>query len=131
MKKFLKEFKEFALKGNVMDMAIGIIIGGAFTGIVKSLIDNFITPVITVITGGAVYTSKDVAGFASAFVGEVINFIILALILFLLVRGVNKMMTIGKKQEDAAPTTKQCPFCKSEIAIDATRCPCCTSQLSE
>lgn len=131
MKKFLKEFKEFALKGNVMDMAIGIIIGGAFTGIVKSLIDNFITPVITVITGGAVYTGKDVAGFASAFVGEVINFIILALILFLLVRGVNKMMTIGKKQEDAAPTTKQCPFCKSEIAIDATRCPCCTSQLSE
>lgn len=131
MKKFLQEFKAFALKGNVMDMAIGIIIGGAFTGIVKSLIDNFITPLISFITGAATYTKADVAGFASAFVGEVINFIILAFILFLLVRSITKMMEISKKKEEAAPTTKKCPYCKSDIAIDATRCPHCTSQLSE
>lgn len=131
MKKFLREFKEFALKGNVMDMAVGIIIGGAFTGIVKSLIENFINPVIMFVTGGAVYSKSDVAGFAFAFLGEVINFILLAFILFLLVKGVSKMMAVGKKQEAEVPTKKECPFCKSEVAIEATRCPFCTSHLTE
>ena len=132
MKKFLQEFKEFALRGNVMDMAVGIIIGGAFSGIVTSLTDNFINPILNLVTGGAVYTKEDVLGFASAFLASVVNFIIMAFILFCLVKGINKMMSLGKKKEEpAAPTTKTCPFCKSEIAIDATRCAHCTSELTE
>lgn len=132
MKKFFKEFKEFALRGNVMDMAVGIIIGGAFSGIVTSLTDNFINPIIQVLTGAATYTKADVMGFASAFLSAVFNFIIMAFILFCLIKGLNKMMSIGKKkEEEAAPTTKTCPYCKSEIPIEATRCGHCTSQLSE
>lgn len=132
MKKFLKEFKEFALRGNVMDMAIGIIIGGAFTGIVTSLTENFINPILTMLMGQATYTSADVKVFAAAFLGAVINFIITAFILFCLIRGMNKMLSIGKKKEEtAAPTTKVCPFCKSEIPLEATRCAHCTSQLTE
>lgn len=131
MKKFLQEFKEFALRGNVMDMAVGIIIGTAFSGIVTSLTDNFINPILNVLTGGARYTSADVAGFASAFLSSVVNFIIMAFILFCLVKAINKLMTIGKSNEPAAPTTKVCPHCQSEISIKATRCPHCTSQLEE
>ncbi len=130
MKKFMQEFKEFALRGNVMDMAVGIIIGGAFSGIVTSLTDNFINPIISVLTGGATYTKADVMGFASAFLSAVVNFVIMAFILFCLIKGINKMMSIGKKkEEEAAPTTKVCPYCKSEIPIDATRCGHCTSEL--
>ena len=132
MKKFLKEFKEFALRGNVMDMAIGIIIGGAFTGIVTSLTENFINPILTMLMGQATYTSADVKVFVAAFLGAVINFIITAFILFCLIKGMNKMLSIGKKKEEtAAPTTKVCPFCKSEIPLEATRCAHCTSQLTE
>ena len=131
MKKFFKEFKEFALKGNVMDMAVGVIIGGAFSGIVTSLTDNFINPILNVLTGGATYAWSDVAGFASAFGSAVINFIIMAFILFCLMRAINAAASIGKKKEEAAPTTKKCPFCYSEIDIKATRCPHCTSQLEE
>ena len=132
MKKFLQEFKEFALRGNVMDMAVGIIIGGAFSGIVTSLTDNFINPIIQVLTGAATYTKADVAGFAAAFLSAVFNFIIMAFILFCLIKGLNKMMSIGKKKEEpAAPTTKTCPYCKSEVPIEATRCGHCTSQLAE
>lgn len=132
MKKFLKEFKEFALRGNVMDMAVGIIIGGAFSGIVTSLTDNFINPILNVLTGSATYTKADVMGFASAFLAAVINFIIMAFILFCLIKGINKVMSIGKKKEEpAAPTTKVCPYCKSEIPIDATRCAHCTSELND
>lgn len=132
MKKFLKEFKEFALRGNVMDMAVGIIIGGAFTGIVTSLTDNFINPVLTVLMGQATYTGADIKAFAAAFLAAVINFIITAFILFCLLKGMNKLLAIGrKKEEPAAPSTKVCPYCKSEISIDATRCAHCTSQLTE
>ena len=132
MKKFFKEFKEFALRGNVMDMAIGIIIGGAFTGIVTSLTENFINPVLTVLMGQATYTSADVKSFVAAFLAAVVNFIITAFILFCLIKGMNKMLTIGKKKEEpAAPATKVCPYCKSEIPLDATRCAHCTSQLTE
>lgn len=130
MKKFIEEFKAFALRGNVMDMAVGVIIGGAFSGIVTSLTDNFIQPILNVLTGQATYSLKDVAGFGSAFLSAVINFLIMAFILFCLVKGINKLMNIGHKEEEpAAPTTKKCPFCKSEIAIEATRCPHCTSEL--
>ena len=116
MKKFMEEFKAFALRGNVMDMAVGVIIGGAFSGIVTSLTDNFINPILNLLTGGATYTMTDVAGFASSFVSAVVNFLIMALILFV-------------KEEE--PTTKTCPFCQSEISIKATRCPHCTSVLEE
>lgn len=130
MKKFFKEFKEFALRGNVMDMAVGVIIGGAFSGIVTSLTDNFINPILNLCTGQAVYTKADVLGFAASFVASVINFIILAFILFCLIRGINKLTSIGKKKEaPAAPTTKVCPYCKNEIPIAATRCGHCTSEL--
>ena len=130
MKKFLAEFKAFALRGNVLDMAIGIIIGGAFTGIVTSLTENFITPLLNVLTGAATYGMSDVAGFASAFVATVLNFILTAFILFCLIKGINKLMTVGKKPEEpAAPTTKTCPFCKSEIPLEATKCAHCTSDV--
>ena len=132
MKKFISEFKTFALRGNVLDMAVGVIIGGAFTGIVTSLKDNFIQPILNVCTGAAKYGWNDISAFASAFISCVIEFIITAFILFLLIRLINGLLTIGKKKEaPAAPTTKVCKFCKSEISIDAIRCPHCTSEITE
>ena len=129
MKKFLQEFRNFALRGNVMDMAVGVIIGGAFSGIVTSLTDNFINPIISLITQGARYTMTDVGGFASNFLSAVVNFIIMAFILFCLMRVVNKAVNLGKKEEPKAPTTKECPYCMSQIPIKATRCPHCTSEV--
>ena len=137
MKKFIEEFKAFALRGNMMDMAIGVLIGGAFTGIVTSLTENFITPVINtvlrVVGGEALYTATEWYGFASNFVSAIFNFFITALVLFLLLKAMNKLMELGKKkdEEPAAPTTKKCPYCLSEIPVEATRCPHCTSQLEE
>ena len=111
-------------------MAIGVLIGGAFSGIVTSLTDNFIQPIIDEIMGRATYTLEDVALFGSNFIASVINFIITALILFCLLKAMNKMLSVGRKEaEPEAPTTKTCPYCKSEISIDATRCPHCTSEL--
>lgn len=133
MKKFLEDFKAFALKGNVMDMAVGVIIGGAFTGIVTSLTENFINPLLTFLTGGTgyrLYSWSEIAGYGSAFLSSVVNFIIMAFILFCMVRFINKAMTIGKKPvEEAAPTTKVCPYCKGEIPIDAVKCMHCTSDV--
>ena len=132
MKKLFNEFKAFALRGNVMDMAIGVLIGGAFSGIVTSLTDNFINPIISAVTGAAQYTGADIAQFASNFGSSVLNFFITALILFFLLKGMNKLLSIGKKPAaPAAPTTKKCPYCQSEISIAATRCPHCTSVLEE
>lgn len=137
MKKFFKEFKEFALKGNVLDLAIGVIIGGAFSGIVTSLTDNFINPILQYVLGflptGEGADLPQILVNVANFITAVINFIIIALVLFLIVKSVNKMMVIGKKkdEEPAAPTTKQCPYCMSEIAINATRCPHCTSVIEE
>lgn len=137
MKKFIEEFKAFALRGNMMDMAIGVLIGGAFTSIVTSLTENFITPVITtvlsLIGGAPLYTAAEWYGFASNFVSAIFNFFITALVLFLLLKAMNKLMELGKKkdEEPAAPTTKKCPYCLSEIPVEATRCPHCTSQLEE
>ncbi len=130
MKKFLKEFRDFALRGNVMDMAVGVIIGGAFSGIVTSLTDNFINPILNLVTGHTVYTLSDAAGFASSFISAVVNFLIMAFILFCLMRAVNKAMSLGKKKEASAePTTKTCPYCLSEIPIKATKCAHCTSDV--
>lgn len=130
MKKFLQEFRDFALRGNVMDMAVGVIIGAAFSDIVTSLTDNFINPILSMITQGARYTMTDIGGFASNFLSSVVNFIIMAFILFCLMRVVNKAVNIGKKKEEPkAPTTKECPYCLSQIPIGATRCPHCTSEV--
>lgn len=145
MKKFLEEFKAFALKGNVMSMAVGVIIGGAFQSIVTALTSSFINPLIALITGGTqvdengnpIYVGgkfvlNGVAFDYGAFLSAVINFFIMAIILFLLIKAMNKLMEIGKKPEaPAAPTTKKCPYCQSEIDIKATRCPHCTSVLEE
>ena len=132
MKKFIEEFKAFALRGNVMDMAVGVIIGGAFSGIVTSLTDNFINPILNVLTGGATYSLSDVAGFASSFISAVVNFIIMAFILFCLMKGINKLAGLAKKPEEVAePEVKLCPYCQSEISIKAIRCPHCTSVLEE
>lgn len=141
----LKEFKKFALRGNMLDLAVGVIIGGAFNSIVKSLVDDIIMPLISLFTGkidfsnlfialdGSEYATLAAAQEAGAatlnygnFISGVINFIIMAFVVFLIVKGVNNM---NKKDEaPAAPTTKVCPHCKSEIHIDATRCPHCTSE---
>ncbi len=133
MKKFFEDFKAFALKGNVMDMAVGVIIGGAFTGIVTSLTENFINPFLFWITGGTgyrFYSWSEITGYGSAFLSSVINFIILAFVLFCMIRAINKAMTIGKKEEgEAEPTTKQCPYCKADIPIDAVKCMHCTSDV--
>lgn len=132
MKKFFKEFKEFALKGNVLDLAVGVIIGAAFKDIVTSLTDNFINPILQLITTGDPIEKAEIGVYASNFITAVINFIIMAFILFCIVKFINKLMTMGKKEEaPAAPTTKKCPFCMSDIAIEATRCPHCTSVIEE
>ncbi|WP_297237019.1 large conductance mechanosensitive channel protein MscL [uncultured Faecalicoccus sp.] len=135
MKKFIEEFKSFALRGNVMDMAVGVLIGGAFTSIVTALTTNFIQPILDVVTGAKTYTLQDVAGFGTAFISAVVNFLITALVLFILLKSINKLMSLSvikkKEEEEAAPTTKICPFCKSEISIEATRCPHCTSELDK
>ena len=131
MKKFIEEFKAFALRGNVMDMAVGVLIGGAFSGIVTSLTDNFINPILNVLTGGKVYSMEDIAGFASNFLSAVVNFLIMALILFCLLKAINDLMNFNKKEEPKEKTTKVCPFCQSEISIKATRCPHCTSVLEK
>jgi len=140
-KGFIGEFKEFVMRGNVMDMAVGVIIGAAFGNIVTALTDSFINPLIAVCTGGSgedgvqiggQFVVSGVAFNYGAFISAIINFLIIAFILFCMIKAVNKAMSIGKKPEPmAAPTTKKCPFCKSEIALDATRCPQCTSQLEE
>ena len=141
MKKFAGEFKEFISRGNVIDMAVGMIIGAAFTAIIKSLVDDIFNPLLGLILGKINLTSLKVQlGNTEAyltygnFINSIITFLLTALALFFVVKIVNGMRSIGKKKVEeapAAPTTKVCPFCKSEIAIDATRCPHCTSELSE
>ena len=130
MKKFISEFKTFALKGNMVDMAIGIVIGTAFSGIVTSLTDNFINPILNVVTGGAKYNWQDVAGFISSFLSTLVNFLIMAFALFCIVKAINKVKSFGPKKEEEV-IIKKCPYCQSEIDVKAVRCPHCTSQLDE
>ena len=142
MKKFMAEFKEFISRGNVMDLAVGVIIGGAFGAIVKSLCDDVIVPCIQLIIGKIIGVNSieemtavlNVGPIAFGnFIAAVINFLIMALIIFLMVKAINKFMSLKKKEEKAEEeaTTKTCPFCCSEIDIKATRCPHCTSELKE
>lgn len=137
MKKFLKEFKEFISKGNVLDLAVGVIIGGAFSSIVTSLTDNIIKPIINCIGGadiqGKIHLLGDNYIDYGAFISAIINFIIMAFIIFCIVKAVNKMVSLSKKKEEQVEilTTKVCPFCRSEIDINAVRCPHCTSDIIE
>ncbi len=136
MKSFISEFKEFALRGNVMDMAVGIIIGAAFTAIVTALVDNIISPIIGLFVkvdfNNLVATVYNVDIQYGAFIMAVVNFIIVALVLFCIIKAMNKAASLTKKEEDEEePTTKECPFCLQEIPIKATRCPHCTSELKE
>lgn len=137
MKSFMKEFKEFISRGNVMDMAVGIIIGGAFTAIVTSLVNDILMPLIAGIFGGLDFSSWVLKIGESSinigtFVAALVNFLIVAFVIFSIIKAMNKAASIVKKPEEeapAAPTTKICPYCKSEINIEATRCPACTSLL--
>ena len=154
-----KEFKEFALKGNIMDLAVGVIIGGAFQSIVKSLVDDIIMPIIAIFTGKVDYSELSITiGESSikygSFITAVINFLIIAISIFLFIRYLNKLnkkLEQMKEEEikklekkgkfkrrktdivpepvDKEPTTKVCPYCFTEIHINATRCPHCTSEL--
>ena len=142
MGKFMTEFKEFIMRGNVLDLAVGVIIGGAFGAIVKSLCDDVIVPCIQLIIGKIIGVNSieemtavlNVGPIAFGnFIAAIINFLIMALIIFLMVKAINKFMSLKKKEEKAEEeaTTKTCPFCCSEIDIKATRCPHCTSELKE
>ena len=140
MKKLFKEFKEFINKGSVLDLAVGVIIGGAFSGIVNALIDNIINPLIACIGGTDIgFAFEIIKGNEAtkvnlgAFISAIINFLIISLVIFLIVKSANKAKALTAKKEEVeeAPTTKVCPFCKSEIAIDATKCPHCTADIPE
>ena len=154
MKGIIQEFRTFIMRGNVIDLAVGVIIGGAFQAIVNSLVNDIVSPVLSLVTKGInfadkfiVLTAEDVtfatveaakeAGYATlnygSFITAVINFLIMAVVIFLLVKTINKISEIGKKKVEVVEeaTTKVCPFCKSEISIEAVRCPNCTSELPQ
>lgn len=140
-KGFFAEFKKFVMRGNVMDMAVGVIVGGAFTAIVTSLNQDILTPLLGVF-GGTDFSHLSVALGSGEeapilmygnFITAIINFLITALVIFVLVKLINTLNERFSKKEEApsAPTTKKCPYCMSEIDLKATRCPHCTSELSE
>ena len=149
MKKFMEEFKTFIMRGNVIDLAVGVIIGGAFQAIINSLVNDVIMPLISLVTGGinfsdwfiqlnggqkfATLAEAQEAGVATLaygnFIAAVFNFVIMAFVIFCLIKSINRMSAKGKPEQDEAPATKKCPFCQSEIDINATRCPHCTSAL--
>ena len=132
MRKFFKEFKEFALKGNVVSLAVGIIIGGAFQGVVTSLTDNILSPLIGLFMGRNFDALE--AGFLGVtltygkFITSAVNSLIMALVVFLMVRAMNRVMTIGKKPEPPVKP-RACPYCKTEVHKEATRCQACTSDI--
>lgn len=153
MGKLMKEFKEFAIQGNMVDMAVGIIIGAAFKDLVNSLVNNLMMPVVSLFTGridfsnlflslnGEHYETLAAAKEVDAatlnygqFITDVINFLIMAFVIFMIVRQINRLNNKAKKQEEgvpAGPTEKECPYCKTKISIHAVRCPHCTSMLEE
>ena len=157
MSKLLNEFKKFAVQGNMLDMAVGMIIGTAFKDIVNSVVNDLIMPVVSIFTGkvdftnmfialdgGTYATLADAEAVAApvlkygTFITAVINFVILAFVIFMMVRTINKIRTAAEKPAEAPapaapaePTEKTCPFCQSTISIKATRCPHCTSELTE
>lgn len=144
MSKITKEFKEFIMRGNVMDMAVGVIVGGAFSGIINSLVNDVLMPVISLATGkvdftnlfisldGQSYPTLDAAKASTSvfaygsFIQTVIQFLIIAFSIFMVVKGINMLR---RPKPEAAPTTKEFPYCKSKIHIDAVKCPHCASEL--
>lgn len=147
MKQFVKEFKEFVMRGNVIDMAVGVIIGSAFNSIVTSLVNDIVMPVVTLLTGkinfsdmmfsldGNTYATLEAAQTAGApviaygnFIQIVVQFLLTALVIFVVIKGINKLHKPAPAPE---PTTKICPYCKSEIHKDAVKCPHCASELSK
>ena len=154
-KGFLAEFKKFITRGNAIDLAVGVIIGGAFQAIVNSLVNDIVSPVLSLATKGVNFADKFIvltkdevafatveaakeAGYATlnygGFITAIINFLIMAFVIFLLVKTINKISDMGKKKEEEAPaepTIKVCPFCQSEISIKAVKCPNCTSDIPE
>lgn len=136
---FFKEFKEFISKGNVMNLAVGIIIGGAFTAIVNSLVDDIINPLLGLLVNvdfsDLVISVGGTTFKYGSFIMAIINFLLVAFVLFLIIKTVTKMETAAKsiipsgEQKEEAPTEKECPYCKRTIPIGATRCPECTSEL--
>lgn len=151
-KGFIAEFKKFITRGNVIDLAVGVIIGGAFQKIVNSLVNDIVMPLISLITGGidfnnwfvalgegdfATVADANAAGVATlnygTFIGTALDFLIMAFVIFLIIKAINSVTDRLKKEkheeEAPAPTTKVCPYCKSEIDIAATKCPHCTSEV--
>ena len=130
----VKEFKTFIMRGSVMDLAVGVIIGGAFGKIISSLVSDILMPVIGLILGGVDFTGlaftlgKATVTYGN-FINAVIDFLIIALVIFLMVKGLNALQKKPVPAPAAAPTTKDCPFCFTTIPIQATRCPHCTSDL--
>lgn len=139
MRKFLNEFKEFISRGNVMDMAVGIIIGGAFTSVVSSLVSDIINPFLGLF-GGMNFDrlswniTEDVTLNYGSFLTTILNFLIMAFVVFSIVKMMNTVtsrFSRKKEEEQEAPETKLCPYCRSEIDVEASRCPHCTSQLGD
>lgn len=137
--KIFKEFKEFISRGNVMDLAVGVIMGSAFTAIVNSLVTDMLMPLLSLLTGGMDFSMLSIvlgSGEHAAklnygsFISAIINFLLVASAIFVMVKGINR---ISRKKEVVveAPNTKECPFCKEAIAIEAVRCPHCTSKIDE
>lgn len=142
IKNFLNEFKTFAMRGNVMDMAVGIIIGAAFGKIVTSLVEDVIMPPIGWLLGNVDFSdlvlklNDEVSIKYGAFLNTIISFIIVAFAVFILIKAINTLQAKMLKAEadaaaNAAPTTKKCPYCCNDVAIEATRCPFCTSELKK
>jgi large conductance mechanosensitive channel len=150
----LKEFKEFAIKGNVVDMAVGIIIGAAFTGVVQSLVKDVLTPPLGLLMGGVDFSeffivlkegsipppyatisaAQEVGAVTlnyGLFINTAISFLIVSFAVFILIRYINKLKRPNTKPEPVAPSIKKCNYCFSDIPVEATRCPHCTSELKE
>ena len=136
MKKFMKEFREFAMQGNVLDMAVGVIIGAAFKAIIDSLVGDIISPLIGLIfnTDFSKLSAKvgNVDIMYGSFITAIINFLLIALVLFCIIKAANKAKGLAAKDTpEEEPTTKVCPYCLTDIPLAATRCPHCTSQLDK
>ncbi|MDR1184141.1 MAG: large conductance mechanosensitive channel protein MscL [Coriobacteriales bacterium] len=135
--KFIREFREFIARGNVMDLAVAVIVGAAFSAIVNSLVGDLVTPALSFVTGGIDFshlTLKLGQGDLAAefrygnFIQAAINFVVISFVIFLLVKGIGKIL---RKKEEAAPPVKVCPFCAQDIPAAAVRCPSCTTILDE
>jgi large conductance mechanosensitive channel len=134
MASFFKEFKEFIDRGNVIDLAVAVIIGGAFGAIINSLINDIIMPLIGILLGGVDFSGLSITVGSAVvtygnFIQAIVNFVVIALAIFLVVRAYNRLQVQKEAEAPAEPTTKECPYCYTEIPIQATRCPHCTSQL--